>query len=205
MPLHACPAGMPWVGVSNVSPDTSLPLTCLLLTWLLLTWLLQVLGIPRVALLFLTKGELFHEPTWRLWFKSGGWSMPGTWAPVGHLVCWALPPAGWNKGRLALDGRAAKALDGLLCLLFALSSICQAQPFLHAISWTRPTDFWRAQLRGCSRPPTRATSHAPQMLTWMRCKTHAPHPMALMAFRSSTCSVCTSMPHLGSSSQALAM
>lgn len=33
----------------------------------------QELQTPRVALLFLTKGELFHEPTWRLWFESGGW------------------------------------------------------------------------------------------------------------------------------------
>lgn len=30
----------------------------------------DLLQIPKVALLFLAKGELFHEPSWRLWLKS---------------------------------------------------------------------------------------------------------------------------------------
>jgi hypothetical protein len=29
------------------------------------------LGLPRVALLFLTRGPMHHEETWRLWFESG--------------------------------------------------------------------------------------------------------------------------------------
>ena len=32
----------------------------------------QALGSPKVALMFLTKGDLFHAPTWKLWFESGG-------------------------------------------------------------------------------------------------------------------------------------
>lgn len=31
----------------------------------------QALRMPRVALMFLTKGELWHEDIWRLWFQSG--------------------------------------------------------------------------------------------------------------------------------------
>ncbi|KAL4515851.1 hypothetical protein Ndes2437A_g06570 [Nannochloris sp. 'desiccata'] len=30
----------------------------------------QALGIKKVALMFLTTGDLYHEQTWRLWFKS---------------------------------------------------------------------------------------------------------------------------------------
>ena len=36
----------------------------------------QALGIPKVALLFLTTGDLYHENTWRLWFKSAGGVVP---------------------------------------------------------------------------------------------------------------------------------
>ena len=36
----------------------------------------QALSIPRVALLFLTTGDLYHEETWRLWLKSAGGMIP---------------------------------------------------------------------------------------------------------------------------------
>eukprot|EP00884_Botryococcus_braunii_P021938 jgi/Botrbrau1/8428/Bobra.0237s0047.1 len=36
----------------------------------------EVLKIPRVAVLFLTRGELFHEPTWWLWFRHAASLIP---------------------------------------------------------------------------------------------------------------------------------
>lgn len=36
----------------------------------------QALGINKVALMFLTTGDLYHEQTWRLWFKSAANHIP---------------------------------------------------------------------------------------------------------------------------------
>lgn len=36
----------------------------------------DVLGIPRVALLFLTTGDLYHESSWRLWLRSAEGLIP---------------------------------------------------------------------------------------------------------------------------------
>ena len=36
----------------------------------------DVLGIPKVALLFLTTGQLYHEQTWRLWLTSAEGKVP---------------------------------------------------------------------------------------------------------------------------------
>lgn len=36
----------------------------------------QAVDLPRVALLFLTKGDLFHHNTWRLWFQSAAGALP---------------------------------------------------------------------------------------------------------------------------------
>jgi hypothetical protein len=36
----------------------------------------QALGVPRVALLFLTRGELPHHETWRLWFEAAAGMLP---------------------------------------------------------------------------------------------------------------------------------
>ena len=36
----------------------------------------QALGINKVALMFLTTGDLYHEQTWRLWFKSAADVIP---------------------------------------------------------------------------------------------------------------------------------
>ena len=36
----------------------------------------DVLGIPKVALLFLTTGQLYHEETWRLWLTSAEGKVP---------------------------------------------------------------------------------------------------------------------------------
>ena len=36
----------------------------------------QVLQSPRVALMFLTRGDLFHKDTWRLWFESAIGTLP---------------------------------------------------------------------------------------------------------------------------------
>jgi len=32
----------------------------------------QALDMPKVALLFLTKGDLFHSSVWERWFQAGG-------------------------------------------------------------------------------------------------------------------------------------
>lgn len=45
----------------------------------------DVLQIPRVALLFLTKGLLYHESSWRLWLKSAKGLIPAQ--VVGEKVC----------------------------------------------------------------------------------------------------------------------
>jgi hypothetical protein len=37
-----------------------------------------ILMVVQVAVLFLTKGELFHEPTWWLWFKHAAGLVPAT-------------------------------------------------------------------------------------------------------------------------------
>ena len=36
----------------------------------------NALAIPKVALMFLTTGPLYHEETWRLWFKSAAGVVP---------------------------------------------------------------------------------------------------------------------------------
>ena len=36
----------------------------------------EALRVPRVALLYLSRGELFQEPTWRLWFQSAAGRRP---------------------------------------------------------------------------------------------------------------------------------
>jgi hypothetical protein len=36
----------------------------------------DALRVPRVALMFLTTGDLYHEETWRLWFKSAAGVLP---------------------------------------------------------------------------------------------------------------------------------
>lgn len=38
----------------------------------------QALGIPKVALLFLTRGDLYLSPAWRLWFQSAAGVVPRT-------------------------------------------------------------------------------------------------------------------------------
>ena len=38
---------------------------------------------PKVALLFLTIGDLYHEAAWRLWFASAGGLLPARDAQVG--------------------------------------------------------------------------------------------------------------------------
>ena len=47
----------------------------------------QALGTPKVALLFLTQGDLWHEPTWRLWFRSAAGALPA--GAVRGSVCGA--------------------------------------------------------------------------------------------------------------------
>ena len=42
----------------------------------------QALGLPKVALLFLTKGPMPHEPAWRLWFASAAGLLPARQAEV---------------------------------------------------------------------------------------------------------------------------
>jgi hypothetical protein len=32
--------------------------------------------IPRIAILFLTRGELWHEPMWREWFRAAAGLIP---------------------------------------------------------------------------------------------------------------------------------
>lgn len=57
---------------------------------------LQALGIPRVALLFLTKGQLPHEPTWRLWLEAAAGLLPAQALPAAQV----RPRARWRLGLL---------------------------------------------------------------------------------------------------------
>ena len=43
---------------------------------------MQALGIKKVALLFLTTGNLHHEQAWRLWFASAAGLVPAPAAEV---------------------------------------------------------------------------------------------------------------------------
>jgi hypothetical protein len=45
--------------------------------------LLLLLDMPKVALMFLTVGNLYHEATWRLWFESAAGQLPIKQAKVG--------------------------------------------------------------------------------------------------------------------------
>ena len=49
----------------SLASHPSLPLPCP-----------QVLGIPRVALLLLTRGPMHHEEMWRLWLGSAAGQLP---------------------------------------------------------------------------------------------------------------------------------
>ena len=42
----------------------------------------QAVGTSKVALLFLTRGELYHEAAWRLWFRSAAGVLPVTAHPA---------------------------------------------------------------------------------------------------------------------------
>lgn len=45
----------------------------------------QALGIPRVALLFLTKAKLPHEQTWRLWLEGAVGMLPHQRLPLAQV------------------------------------------------------------------------------------------------------------------------
>jgi hypothetical protein len=57
---HPWPKILPPVKVLASSPDTCAEAT----------------KTPKVAILFLTKGNLFHEPTWKEWFRSAAGVLP---------------------------------------------------------------------------------------------------------------------------------
>ena len=48
----------------------------------------QLGGFPRVALMFLTKGELYHEQLWTLWFADAAGLLPAQ-----HLQVPLLSPS----------------------------------------------------------------------------------------------------------------
>lgn len=49
----------------------------------------QALEMPKVAMMFLTKGDLFHHATWRLWFRSARDFLPRYW--IHELKCGGDP------------------------------------------------------------------------------------------------------------------
>jgi hypothetical protein len=71
----------------------------------------QALGIKKVALLFLTTGNLHHEQAWRLWFASAAGLVPG---PAAEVRRRAVARAIGNAAPAGLGFRR-------LCPLFALA------------------------------------------------------------------------------------
>jgi hypothetical protein len=65
----------------------------------------DLLRIPKVALLFLTSGDLFHEPSWRLWLKSAEGMIPSQ--VVSENIC----------GRSSLGSEDELASAGKVCTL----------------------------------------------------------------------------------------
>ena len=74
---------------------------------------------PKVALLFLTSGELFHEPSWRQWFASAEGLVPALYAR--ETACEQQDPRYWEavqsycsiKGRVFDDRKMLEIITAI--------------------------------------------------------------------------------------------
>ncbi|KAL4424305.1 hypothetical protein ABPG75_001606 [Micractinium tetrahymenae] len=57
----------------------------------------EALGIPRVALLFLTKSALPHEQTWRLWLEGAVGMLPHQRLPLAQQAACGSDPEAWQR------------------------------------------------------------------------------------------------------------
>ena len=127
---------------------------------------LQVLGIRKVALLFLTKTDLPHEPTWRLWLEGAAGQLPqqhlqaiqARLAPppaFARCLCrrpmaakWQQCPRPWSEGRAAAcapgkTGAAASCAESRCFCTCLLSRLQEA-------ACTADSDTWRSMACACS-------------------------------------------------------
>lgn len=150
------------VGLHNCHPLSGLTkaqcLTCLPLCLPSLYPPSQALQMPKVALLFLTRGDLFHHGVWERWFKAGA-------------VGWWAAGRGGQAVQAAADGSACTSQEAVFGSLLLPSCMkLQGEPSLPAFS-SRPAArraaahrgmqqllsccSWRACGRAC---PTRAAA-----------------------------------------------
>ena len=111
---------------------------------------------PKVALLFLTSGELFHEPSWRQWFASAEGLVPALYAR--ETACEQQDPRYWEAVQSYCS---IKGLGSAITKQHLLSVYVHAPPAFKGASPSPESPLPLKQRCSGPRSPVAAPSKGP--------------------------------------------